>query len=230
METQVNIPKQINLLPLSKAPTSPVIPAVGTPPLRAPQFIKINVSTYVNLNYVDTFNTYNYTSGSLRIGTNNYPISRHFLERAIFALSTIKSRKRVAITTSPIITLKSMYRQRRSMGCYLTSHKNFPKLNQVDYDNICYLIRSNTLTNVYFNDSYTTSFYETLLFFEKKLAHDYLFLRVRNECMVNLKYVKCIQIDSKTKTGVLIGDSFRLTVSRRMLVKLKDKIQQLSFS
>jgi LytTr DNA-binding domain len=180
------------------------------------QFIKINATQIVNLDFVGDY-AFNALNGFFIIDGQPFDIPRRFIP------SVRKIHK-------AYIKQKYTSKFQNDKGSWIGKgkNKNFAKglVKKFDKDNVKYLIRDGCITNVYYENGDKRHFYDTLIFFESHIPSSYPFIRVCRNCIVNIKFLKSCVIDSSTKTGEIVIDSMTFNVSRRLLPKFKRKIRE----
>lgn len=199
------------------------------------QFLKINQTTIVNLNAVDEC-VFDELSGTIVIDGVSYHITRYFLPKVIHLFHNIKAQKNINILNErnnieiPDASCLPEESCQTSLGRYLSANKNVEQLKCFDFSNIHYLTREGSLTTVNFADGRTAYFYETLKYFESIISTPETFVRVRRDCVINLKHVRYFKGGDKPKTGSVKIGTLSISISRRMLVKLKERLKNVSFS
>lgn len=199
------------------------------------QFLKINRTTIVNLNAVDEC-VFDEHSGVIVIDGCNYNITRYFLPRVISIFQSMKRTKNVNIlndgndTKIQYASCLSEESCQVSLGSYLSANKNVEQLKCFDFSSIYYLTRDGSLTTVYFADGRTAYFYETLKYFESIIPTPEIFVRVRRDCIVNLRHVRFFKSGDKPKTGSVTIGTINISISRRLLIQLKERLRNVTFS
>jgi DNA-binding LytR/AlgR family response regulator len=172
------------------------------------QFIKISAYMIVNLNYVEGY-LLNGTSGFMVISGIKFDVARRYISQVRTVHKIFLNQKYSKVANSE----KSKWLSK--------INPSIDQLNEIGIENIQYLERKGTLTTIHYNDGSKRSFYESLKYFEKIFNNHPFLIRIRRNCIVNVKHTNNYQVNSATKTAKIDIESQKFNISRRQLPAFK---------
>lgn len=181
------------------------------------QFVKINKTTIVNLNYLEDYSLKGLKS-YLIISKMKFEIDGKFIANIRAAKKKFQNSENTAILPTS------------AKGAWLYKVKQAqpdkPIATLIDAENIMYMLRRGSLTCVYYENEKKRFFFETLTYFEENLELSLPFVRVDRNCIINIKHIKSYTINSKTKIGEVNIDEQVFKISRRQLKLFRKKIKE----
>ena len=203
-------------------------------------FLKVRKSYFVHLSLIDSFQSTKY-SYLVTIESNPYIFKKKGLNPILdlFA-SRFYDKSENGDIRSDIFSYQlneqsvTMCQRQSDQSSKKASYfKNkIDKLNECKYFfSIIYsLQREGSITIVRLKDGSIINFYETLSYFENHIHFPNSLVRIRRECIINLRYVSSFETnyESKYKSGVLTLFGEKYVVSRRLFTKVRNNILEFS--
>lgn len=87
------------------------------------------------------------------------------------------------------------------------------------------MIREGVNTTVHFNYESKKSFYETLKYFEKDTTTFSPFIKIRRNCIINLKHLERFRTNKKSKTGNAVIGPKQFNIYGRLLPQFRSKVK-----
>lgn len=172
------------------------------------QFIKISAYMILNLNYVEGY-VLNGTSGFMVVSGIKFDVARRYISQ-------------VRIRYNSFLNQKYSTTESSGKSKWLSKVNNSKdQLREINIENIKYLERKGTLTTIHYNDGAKRNFYESLKYFEKFFNNHPFLIRIRRNCIVNVKHTNNYQVCSATKTAEINIESQKFNISRRQLPTFK---------
>lgn len=219
LENKVEIPvllrKKQNwyIVPTLSSPKTVFVDDVGVLLYMHRQLVYINNNTIINVEYIDTVlsnivKEYIVIEGKMYIISPKYMLLlRHLLkERYPSIYASINN---------------------HTKGIYL---RGINSKTRIDIENIECLIRKSTQTIIFYKDGTTSYFYETLKYFNENILKRETFIKIRRDCIVNIKHINNFKIDKRNKTGEIYVKSQILSISRRNLTLFKKTWENSTFA
>ncbi|GGD47752.1 hypothetical protein GCM10011514_09670 [Emticicia aquatilis] len=176
--------------------------------LQHTQFSKINESKIINLNFLIDSSKYNLE----KLFFNNI-VSKKYLPSIKLAYQILINKKNDAEVSeiNPQI-----------------SEKKKIKFNNIEVENIKFIVRTGKTTDIYFKDNSISYVYETLTTFEEKLLHSSKFIRISRGCIINIEHISFFRINTKKRFAELRIGIHPFKVSRRLISSFKSKANNIT--
>lgn len=197
-------------------------------------FVKINGKTVINFNSIAGFCLQGNSNCYFLVGNKFHTISEHYIHEVkklygLFLQNRLNNQfcaTHARLSTTHFSTDEENEIPKKRGGYINSSNIKLELLNKkLDFDKIIYLQRRETLTTVYFEDGTIRHFYDTLYSFEKFLGSNSPFIRIRRNCIINLKHIDYYQSNPQTKIGEVMVASQIFSISRRLFPEFRKKIQ-----
>lgn len=166
------------------------------------QFSKINESKIINLNHFLDSPTDNLE----KLFSNNI-VSKKYLPSIKLAYQIlINNKKDAEISEKNLQFFK----------------KKKIKFNKIEVDNIKFIVRIGSATDIYFKDNSISYVYETLAVFEEKLLSS-KFIRINRGCIINIEHISFFQLNTKKRIAELKIGIHPFKISRRLISSFMTK-------
>ncbi len=176
---------------------------------RYEQLVFINLNTIINIDYVNGINYIDIAKECILINGQMHIISKRYMP---LLKHVLKEKYPNLFSSIQLHTKESYLRRVNSKRKVHTQH-------------IKYLLRKGSRTIIFYDDGTSDYFYETLKYFYEYVLEHNDFIKVKRDCIVNIRFINNCKIDTKTKTGEILVDSEVISISRRNLQVFKRFMQ-----